>query len=89
MPVYMEQYDFKPGDKVKATLYAYHTNGAGTKLFSSKVTSDTYIVRNSGIMRAKLSGAWKEGQVYVKISDDWKEAAAVYVKINGSWKESV
>ena len=39
-------------------------------------------------MRAKLSGAWKEGQVYVKISGDWKEAAAVYVKINGSWKES-
>lgn len=88
MPVYMEQYDFKPGDKVKATLYAYHTNGAGTKLFSSRATSDTYTVQNSGIMRAKLSGAWKEGQVYVKISGDWKEAAAVYVKINGSWKES-
>ena len=89
MLIDMQHYDFKPGDKVKATLYAYHTNSAGTKLFSSKVTSDTYIVRNSGIMRAKLSGAWKEGQVYVKISDDWKEAAAVYVKINGSWKESV
>lgn len=89
MLIDMQHYDFKPGDKVKATLYAYHTNGAGTKLFSSRVTSDTYTVRNSGIMRAKLSGAWKEGQVYVKISDDWKEAAAVYVKINGSWKESV
>ena len=88
MLIDMQHYDFKPGDKVKATLYAYHTNGAGIKLFSSKVTSDTYIVQNSGIMRAKLSGAWKEGQVYVKLSGDWKEAAAVYVKINGSWKES-
>lgn len=89
MPIYMQHYDFKPGDKIKATLYAYHINGAGTKLFSSKVTSDTYTVQNAGIMRAKLSGAWKEGQVHVKISGDWKEAAAVYVKINGSWKESV
>lgn len=88
MLIDMQHYDFKPGDKVKATLYAYHTNGAGTKLFSSRATSDTYTVQNSGIMRAKLSGAWKEGQVYVKISGDWKEAAAVYVKINGSWKES-
>jgi hypothetical protein len=95
-------FGFKAGDTVKLGLFAYSKNGldeiqwsAGgqwNNLFSGNATSQTnssiYTIENKGIMRVKVNGVWKEGQVYVKTGGSWKEAQGVYTKVNGSWKES-
>lgn len=95
-------FGFEPGNTVKLGLYAYSKNGldeiqwsAGgqwNNLFSGNATSQTnssiYTIENKGIMRVKVNGVWKEGQVYVKTGGSWKEAQGVYTKVNGSWKES-
>lgn len=80
--------DIVPGDQVRLSIQAYSTNGAGTKLLSSEVKSIDYEVKNAGIVRVKVGGTWKEGQVYVKVNGSWKEAETVSTKVNGSWKES-
>lgn len=78
----------QPGDKVKLSVQAYTTNGAGEKLLSSIVTSDIYTVQNAGVMQIKVGDKWKEGQVYIKVGGNWKEAETVSTKVGGAWKES-
>lgn len=85
---------FKPGDTVQIGIFAWATNGAGAILWSgggkseNQVMSDITPVQNSGVIRVKVKGEWKEGQVYVKTAGKWKEAETVLVKTPKGWKES-
>jgi hypothetical protein len=85
---------FKPGDTVQISIFAWTTNGAGAILWSgggkseNQVMSDSTPVQNSGVIRVKVKGEWKEGQVYVKTAGKWKEAETVLVKTPKGWKES-
>jgi hypothetical protein len=90
MTFYPEVNGIVPGDIIRFGLYAYTTDGNGTKIFSSEpqIFSYDYLVQNAGIVRVKVSNTWKEGQVYVKVNGAWKEAETVSTKVNGTWKES-
>ena len=83
---------FKAGDTAQVSIYAYTKDGYGEKIFSGNGTtpkfSTTYPVENAGIMRVKVGNSWLEGQVYVKVGTDWKEAESVQVKTGDGWKES-
>lgn len=89
---------FLPGDTIYFTVHAFTkdgkgstTDGNGIALYSGAArepASGTYTVQNAGIVRVKVNGKWKEGQVLVKINGKWKEAETVLTKINGKWKES-
>lgn len=88
MTFYVGKHSIKPGDKIKVCIHAYTKNGKGTKLYSEGNTSSEYTVRYAGVMKVKVSNAWKEGQVYVKVNGAWKEAEVVHTKVSGSWKET-
>ena len=79
---------FEAKDSVRVNISAYAINGKGTKLFGESTSSETLVVQNAGVIRVKVNGGWKEGQVYVKISGHWKEAETVQTKVNGKWRES-
>lgn len=51
-----------------------------------KVSSNSQIV--SGAMDTKVSGTWKKGNTWVKVSNSWKRAKRVWTKVNGEWKQS-
>lgn len=81
------------GDSVKLSLQAYsrfgaNNNGDNSSLLSAVVTSAETLVQNAGVANLKVNGAWKEGQVYVKVSGVWQEAESVNVKVSGAWQES-
>jgi hypothetical protein len=85
----------EPGDKIKFSVKAYTKFGknydVGGAVFNNTVTateSIEYTIQNSGIMRVKANNAWTEGQVWVKVDDNWKEADAVKVKVNRVWEDS-
>lgn len=40
-------------------------------------------VKSSG----KVSGVWKDGVLYAKVSGAWKMPHAAYVKVSGTWKQ--
>jgi hypothetical protein len=40
----------------------------------------------SSTIYTKISNKYKLGTPYVKVSGDWKKAAASYIKVNGEWK---
>jgi hypothetical protein len=84
---------FNPKDKVKLGVYAYSKNNKGTPLWSgsgkTQSVSAESTVQNAGIVHIKNSGTWVEGQVWVKISGEWKEAVSVQTKVSGEWKESI
>lgn len=85
-------FGFAPGDTIYIGVFAWAKNGAGSVLWSGNgsahVTSDTTTVQNSGIMRVRPAGSWKEGVVSVKVNDTWIEADVVQIKADGNWKES-
>lgn len=81
-------FGFTPGDKVKLRIRTFTRNGANEVIQGSIIDSAEYLVQNAGIVRARVNGAWKEGQVYVKVNGAWKEAETVSTKVNGAWKES-
>ena len=63
----------------------------GGAVFNNAVTvteSTEYTIQNSGIMRVKANNVWTEGQVWVKVDGNWKEADVVKVKVNGVWEDS-
>lgn len=85
-------FGFEPGDTIYIGVFAWAANGAGSTLWSgggsTHVTSDVTTVQNSGIMRVRPAGSWKEGVVSVKVDDKWIEADVVQIKADGKWKES-
>lgn len=85
-------FGFEPGDTIYIGVFAWATNGAGSVLWSgggsTHVTSATTTVQNSGIMRVRPAGSWKEGVVSVKVDGKWIEADVVQIKADGNWKES-
>lgn len=40
----------------------------------------------SGGMKAKVSGAWKNGNTWVKVNGSWVRAKRVWIKTGGEWK---
>jgi len=70
------------GNAVKYRVRAMN----GTLASAWKESNTLYI---SGVMKAKVSGAWKKGSTWVKVSGSWKRAKRVWVKVSGTWKESV
>ena len=85
----------EPGDKIKFSVKAYTKFGKnydiGGAVFNNAVTvteSTEYTIQNSGIMRVKANNVWTEGQVWVKVDGNWKEADVVKVKVNGVWEDS-
>lgn len=88
MTFYVGKNSIKPKDKIQVCIHAYTKNGKGTKLYGEANTSSEYTVRYAGVMKVKVSNAWKEGQVYVKVNGAWKEAEVVHTKVSNSWKET-
>jgi hypothetical protein len=86
----------KPGDKIRFSVKAYTKFGKNNEIdsfvFNNNANIETYSteypIYNSGIMRVKANNAWTEGQVWVKVDGDWKEADVVKVKVNGVWEDS-
>ena len=37
----------------------------------------------------KVNGAWKKGDVYIKVNGSWIQADDVFVKVGGSWKSAI
>jgi hypothetical protein len=42
-----------------------------------------------GRANIKVAGAWKSGQVWVKVGGTWKKATGVFNKVSGAWKRSI
>jgi hypothetical protein len=53
------------------------------------VFSTECIIQSNGVMRVNVGGTWHEGQVWINVNGDWKEATDVFVNVDGKWKESV
>ena len=77
-----------PGKKIILGVTPYAKNGAGTKLYGSEAFSQEYPVLNAGIVQVKVGSQFVEGQVYVKVGTEWKEAETVNIKTSSSWVES-
>lgn len=71
------------------------TNGAGQavkyrvrakngSLTSAWKESNTLYI--SGGMDIKVSNAWKNGSVWIKVNGEWKRAKRVWIKVNGTWQ---
>ena len=58
-------------------------------LLSSGVIQSSTIDTSAGLIRAKVSTGWIEGQVLVKTADGWKEATVIYTKTADGWKETI
>jgi hypothetical protein len=93
--IYPQYYDIKPGDEIMLGIYALAKNGNGNYMWSggttnsgSQTESVYTLVENAGIVRTKFQDSWGEGQVWVKMGNQWKEADIVKIKIDGTWKES-
>lgn len=80
---------FAPGDIIQIHISAYTRNGNNAQIFSSNAWSETYTVKNAGVMRVKTSDGWKEGQVCVKVDGNWKEADIIKIKTPDGWEESI
>lgn len=65
----------------------YRVCALNGSLASAYKESNTLYI--SGVMKVKVSGAWKTGSTWVKVSGSWKRAKRVWVKVNGAWKESM
>lgn len=75
----------KAGDKVQIGLYAYVTNGAGTKLRSGSGINETYsgaitiVPDKNFIAHAKISGKWeKVNLMHAKIGNTFYEVGNLY-----------
>ena len=75
----------KAGDKVQIGLYAYVTNGAGTKLWSGSGINETYsgaitiVPDKNFIAHAKISGKWKKVELmHAKIGSTFYEVGNLY-----------
>lgn len=79
----------KVGDKIQISVAVWANMGPDAgQILTEPVWSEIYEVRNAGIVRIKEGGSWREGQVYVKVNNSWKEAETVYTKTSTGWKES-
>lgn len=94
MLLYPAIQDIEPGDTIKIGIYSYSVDAKGNKYFNgggaetAQVFSAEYVVQNNGILRVKVGGTYREGQVFVKVAGTWKEADIVHTKVAGAWKES-
>lgn len=91
----LRDYDLKKDDKIYVKIVYTATNGQGQKLIkeSDMPISDMYTLQSNGVMRIKVLEnnieQWYEGQVWVNVEGEWKEATEVFVNVDSSWKESV
>lgn len=88
--VYPDVNGFAPGDTVVLAVRPYIQTPTGLCLYNNDNTySAATTVQNAGIVHVKVDGTtWKEGQVWVKTGDGWKEAESILTKTTDGWKES-
>jgi hypothetical protein len=58
-------------------------------LLSGAPIQSVLVDTTAGLIRAKVSTGWIEGQVLVKTADGWKEATVIYTKTADGWKETI
>jgi hypothetical protein len=89
-------------DQIKVAIYPYTVYGShvedetnhesilsGTLLTGAGLQSEVEN-KSVGLVRVKVgTNDWREGQVWIKAADGWKEACGVYTKTSTGWKESV
>ena len=87
-------YDFRnlsfklnKGDVLQFKLYAQGKSAYNN--ISQTAQSPKVTVTNAGIIKIKINGNWKEGQVWIKNGGIWKEATEVFIKNNGKWNSSI
>lgn len=75
----------KAGDKVQIGLYAYVTNGAGTKLWSGSGMNETFssqiliVPDKNFVAHAKINGSWKKVELmHAKIGSTFYEVGNLY-----------
>jgi hypothetical protein len=89
----INKYNIKPGDQIVWQIYAYTRYGLNNDskdMLYDKLNnySAAYTIENASIVHVKVNGEYREGQVYVKVGNEWREAESVYVKADGVWHES-
>lgn len=73
----------------KGDVLYFRVQAVGSSGYNSSYsTSPTITIQSSGILRIKVDGSWKEGQVWIKVNGTWKQASDVFIKDGGSWKTS-
>ena len=91
----LSKFEVRKNDEIYVKLIYDIQNGAGENIVNSENTpsSPMYLIESSGIIRVHIIqnniDKWYEGQVWIKVGENWKEATDVFVNVNGNWKESV
>lgn len=94
----LAQYTLKKDDRIKIKLnyFIYPLKSSSPPKYNTNyqqlcgyIFSGEYIIQSSGVMRVKVGDTWHEGQVWVKVNGEWKEASDVFVNVDGKWKESI
>lgn len=67
------------GNRVK-----YRVRTMNGSLASGWKESNTLYIQ--GGMKLKVSGAWNNGSVWIKVNGTWKRAKRVWIKVNGTWQ---
>lgn len=68
--------------------FKYRVRAMNGSLPSSWRESNIMTVRGGG-MRTNVSGSWRVGTVWIKISGSWRRAKCVWINVGGTWKESI
>lgn len=67
--------------------FKYRVRAMNGSLPSSWKESNAMTVR--GGMRRNVSGSWKMGTVWIKVSGAWRRAKCVWINVGGTWRRSI
>ena len=87
--VSLKDYNLKKDDLIYAKITCDVRDTANNNLVYDYPTSEMYLIESSGVMRINADGSWHEGQVWVNVKGNWKEATDVFMNVNDTWKESI
>lgn len=77
----------KKGDTLQFTVYAIGESNYNN--ISPTSNSNIVTIISAGIIKIKIGGEWKEGQVWIKTEQGWKQATEVFIKNNNKWNSSI
>lgn len=66
----------------------FDTNGPSSVQVGTVSGTWTLPTIETGSIKVKNNGSWRNGVPYVKVNGSWRKGTA-YVKVNGSWKKGV
>ena len=75
---------------LKIEFFGKRTSGSSTYVPVDVTYTSTAldIPDLGGYMSTKVSGDWKNGIAWIKVSGTWKKSKEVYYKVNGEWKKA-